>query len=1465
MRSLRTALLALISTLVTLSGQSYKTSFSEVNFDRAKVPSTFHGATEVDSASGALSLTLPLGPGIGARGARFVPTLRGRWAPKARGVRNECVNCQDLNVPGYTAGVELQSNGGFADFTQFGFLNLVSGIPGDYVNLGVWGGRSEPGPSLPDFNSLTHTNYEGPDGFTGSIAIGDDPVDNESRPSLTEIRTLLELYGFGSGWEIAKRMRFSTETWSEQDPNPYFVHLAPGGELVVGLFHPEQAPEKKYEMAVFNLLANPGPDYFGAPPPNGAVQRIHPSRILVIRGQEALEYVATMPKYGPNIRVHLPKVRMIWFNGNEPHTDRVAMLQYSRFRVAAVRNRTADAVVFHPESGVLAEVRRRVGPNSPGEATGAKIRLTSTGTEPNRTHTLAYEGVPEAPSFTYQEAGYDPALKGPFNFYDSTRNFRLSEIKNLGTGETVTLTYRPISLFFGWSTGVNAETPSSIQFPGRKIEYHWTGYPFYSSETTEGWGGLMVGNEFADGTTLYGVPHDTWLPSVFGGVDQITDEGRVTVHNRKIPIPTWNIPVLFSSTTFTNEITHPDGSKTRHTYAEPLADNPGGGTGFEIPPGSGNFQINSDADQLRTLAYLKHIPMKTEEFGTDGTTLLKVVLRDRLDLRSLNNPNGSFTRSAVPFPTRTRTWDGLNGTLTTEEVSDWDQINRAWKKSHLVTDVGTLTNPSEFPSLARSGGGFSQVSPSNGSYLRTERTTEFRKPYWTQRDLSESSFTAADTTQGRASGYSLPFALPPIEKVYDDTPFDRVKTVHQGEVGLRLTTEFTYKGSTSMDAALLKSVVLKGVDNGVGMKLSGDVGISTYEYDENGFMSAIQPRGEGARGVDWTLGQTSDVLGRPTEQKDGNGNTKTFAWDSSSRLGSVSPESPELPTTYAYDSDGLGATITRGVQVSKVRFNGLGELLWESRASGQETFYKHFDHDLAGRRTAESVWTSSSSGPAISHPHTAMEYDVAGRLKKVTDPNNLVTSYEYPKLEKKVTVGPDTTTFISDPLGRLITVVDAMGQTTKYGYDPANRIASVQQNGQAGFQTRTWHYNALGWLKQLVQPESGTTEYSDFNVLGKPQTTDYNGRKVHTIYDPLGRVTSVSSEDGTVTQDFHFDGGIPYNGKLQFSVDKGVRLDYGYGGLNGRMDLLKTELTDPLSGVSIPAFTQSFTYNEYGNRESTKLPSDRSIKYTYELARGVLNKVEGPIGPKGSFGPSVLLATVPEFNPANNPLSLVLRNGASTTFTYGADQARLATMIHAHPLSGWSVGRAWTYAWNPATGRLDGDGEDRYEYDPLGRLKRATVKTMALATPFEQNFSYDAFGNQKSSLATGLPSDLERNFLNFSFDEAGFRANNQLPGLTLTGGLTGAAYDLQGNLTQIFKTVGDTNRNVKMAYDALGRVLVMTDQELNLTEKYFYTPEGLRTRIEVYQGIPPGALVLQKVKINIYNDQRQLVTQLEAN
>jgi len=171
-----------------LAGQSYQSSFSDVTYDRAKGPASFHGGVEVDAASGAINIDLKLGPGIGARGAFYQPVIRGRIAPQMNiswGGASIMVPWPNLSSQPHIQYKDLQ--GRVQDYAMRGF---PAGVPGNlavsgtgfcslsagYLEINFEGDcRAE----LPDGRSIAFHSFENtsPDATTiqaGNVAV--DPL-----------------------------------------------------------------------------------------------------------------------------------------------------------------------------------------------------------------------------------------------------------------------------------------------------------------------------------------------------------------------------------------------------------------------------------------------------------------------------------------------------------------------------------------------------------------------------------------------------------------------------------------------------------------------------------------------------------------------------------------------------------------------------------------------------------------------------------------------------------------------------------------------------------------------------------------------------------------------------------------------------------------------------------------------------------------------------------------------------------------------------------------------------------------------------------------------------------------------------------------------------------------------------------------------------------------------------------------
>ncbi|HEU5115139.1 MAG TPA: hypothetical protein VFT74_00535 [Isosphaeraceae bacterium] len=819
-------------------------------------------------------------------------------------------------------------------------------------------------------------------------------------------------------------------------------------------------------------------------------------------------------------------------------------------------------------------------------------------------------------------------------------------------------------------------------------------------------------------------------------------------------------------------------------------------------------------------------------------------------------------------PTRTIDWDKERGIAEIELAYSWDPSSAQWSDIHQVSvqtsDPWTDLNY-HYDRLSDASIGVAAYGPATafppGSKDRVEQTAYRPLDSWyVLGDWTHRSFLENGSSR-----------LPSIDR----TSIPSNGATLSETTGGAITKQFTYASDNSGMPTQFKL-------SGTGLIGSGSVGFS-YGYDTTYNLVSVRSLSPMLQTT-----RTLDALGDVTSVTDANSITERYGWDTLGRITQITPAGSELPTYFGYADDFRSMTISRGSAQRSSFYNAFGELIRETRLNPDGSMnHRNRGYDATGRMIWQTIWEpgpgsdacwsnltppllADGSGPV---PASYTTYDYRGRVVRRTAPTGEVTSITYSGLDRSVTENPDgavasTTIFHSDFLGRLIGVTDALNQSTTYSYDTADRLIQVIQVDPLtqATQSRTWDYDLLGRLVKITQPESGVTTYGALTVDGKPTITVFGAgstapMKVTTSYDGLGRILSVVSDDGTVNQSYSYDqlGHGASLGKLSSASSNGIDKSLSYGGLNGRL----SSLTRSVDGQT---FTQQFGYDNLGHIITRTYPDGRVQTLTFDPMRDLpsSSSFNGANVGTFSYDQSSWLLT-----------GLTADNNASSVFGYTNE--RLSSIAHFIPgmtLANWSL----RY---DAFGDLTSDGEDFYTYDSLHRLTRSFIRD-PLANPMSEGLSqsvaYDAFGNRSGVLTQrvtnwtgpsvpslpaleplstsdkrGLPS-----FAMSSSEKTTMALSNHLP--ASAGGVpTGAIYDPQGNLTQIFKIPGTSSSQLTMTYDALGRVITLADaSHPGVQEKYFYDDQGLRTVVEIWQN---GSL--QKREFNIYNEARQLVAQYE--
>jgi RHS repeat-associated protein len=645
-------------------------------------------------------------------------------------------------------------------------------------------------------------------------------------------------------------------------------------------------------------------------------------------------------------------------------------------------------------------------------------------------------------------------------------------------------------------------------------------------------------------------------------------------------------------------------------------------------------------------------------------------------------------------------------------------------------------------------------------------------------------------------------------------------------------------------------------------------------------------------------------IAQATRQTDENGQATLYAYnDPRGRLTSITDPLLNL-TTYTYTSNTRRSSMVfnNGASVNETltTLDSLGRTQVVQKRQGPssalyDTVSTTYSWGSLGAVEATSaVPCSKGAGvPCPATPTKTVSYDALGRPLSVAVTNGASITSSYFKNNILTTIGPAPAGELVkskqtqiDGLGRLKSVCEITSGTgsgtcmqttnkvgfwTTYSYDAFGRTKGVTQNAQtASPQTRAFAYDGIGRLISETNPESGQSQYfwdSAPTTPGVACSGTYNGDQVKK-YDANGN-TSCFSYDA-----LHRGLQVTYPGGPNATSTKAKFFVYdtqyqGVGSnLGGRLAAAATCQTNT-SCAGTAVVLEQFGYSVRG--EATDIweatPHSGAAYHTTMsyFANGAINTLSGIPGQAtftygldsegraySMFQGTTSYVNNVSFNAADQPLTISLGLGDSDNYAYDPNTGQMTSFtftVGATPKS--QVG---SLTWN-ANGtlrtvavtdgfNLAGNNTCNYGtsaapgYDELGRL----VKVDCGAAVWQQNFSYDAYGDLTKTVPTGGTG------INWN---PGYTSNNRY-----TSG-SGATYDANGNLTNdTFHTyTWDANGHplsigsTTLIYDALGRVA-----EKNVSGVYtefLYGPTGKlglmngQTLVTSYIPLPGGTTLSQ--------------------
>jgi RHS repeat-associated protein len=396
--------------------------------------------------------------------------------------------------------------------------------------------------------------------------------------------------------------------------------------------------------------------------------------------------------------------------------------------------------------------------------------------------------------------------------------------------------------------------------------------------------------------------------------------------------------------------------------------------------------------------------------------------------------------------------------------------------------------------------------------------------------------------------------------------------------------------------------------------------------------------------------------------------------------------------------------------------------------------------------------------PATLRPPDGSSHDISltySGTQSVARTAKVATSYN--TTTGTITETAGTTTELYDRQGRLVQVTEPNAVVTKYEYDVGGRLKRVCHgaSGTTCTQERLFTYDNRGFLTAEKHPEkgatgNGTVTYQNINSRGHAQRVVDGSSDLTYSYDRAERLTQIRETNGAqrVLKAWTFgtstgnsltdmrNGRVVQAQRYNYPALGGVTHTalvteaYVYGGREGKVSRRDTSLT--FDGTTNETFTQSFAYNELGQTLTTDYPqctfaacTSTARTTTNVFTNGFLTAVSGYTGtvPGQAAGIGVT------YHP--NGLVKAVAHVNGVVVNVAADPNGMA-----RPAS-ITADRSGTTLWTTGAYQYDGSGNiwktgtGWYTYDSLSRIKSANVFPDPLGggTQQTQSYAYDNFAN----------------------------------------------------------------------------------------------------------------------------------------
>lgn len=549
----------------------------------------------------------------------------------------------------------------------------------------------------------------------------------------------------------------------------------------------------------------------------------------------------------------------------------------------------------------------------------------------------------------------------------------------------------------------------------------------------------------------------------------------------------------------------------------------------------------------------------------------------------------------------------------------------------------------------------------------------------------------------------------------------------------------------------------------------------------------------------------------------------------------------QFQTTQVIDTIGRPKETTNSVgEKTSYRYNNMGQvngltyLMDTIRVDQPNGLTQKTSYDQFGRVSKEEY---TASNPSKSRTVT-YAYDNMNRVSSKTE--------EYTDLTAANGKKSETTYYSYDGQGRLIRLLDAIGQTHTYRYNRFGDVLSYQINGN---EQKRYAYNQLGWLMKESTTDQQVDQYGYKKTGHLEEFVDRNQQKTTyqytSYYEPS--VISVSQENTEVyRQEYDYEPTrrllkqLKNTEKSRLVNDQVVEsIDYKYdqwGRMNqqiiaNRNYVMAYDGFDRLVKLTYPATATStasqvnYTYDLLNRIQTVQETDLGTVNYTYSINDPLANQAaekneykitySKPALPSQRFlaDPFGDLKTVS--HGSSNPYHEIqetngIRNIIQRTATNVLPNSQIQTITEGFTYDG--LGRLTTESKTTVGQSASSSESATYAYDERGNRDTLSRTPMGQNTSARQYYSYNAL-NQLKSVSTVEGTSSKQAV--FSYYGDGLRATK-----TVDGQKTRYVY-LNGHVIDELDAKGNVKARNIWGNELLYRK-AMTGSGTNFEAGYYY-------------------------------------------